>query len=97
MAGAQDATTAALVGFLASMVTLLISKWWDSGAQDRRTLSENRRADDREKARGLAECQALNDELRARCSDVYADNTALRTILLSRGIVIPPPNHEPIP
>ena len=94
MAATPDATAAALVGGIASLLTLLVSKWWDSGAQDRRLLSENRRADDREKARELADCHALNDELRTRCSEVYADNAALRATLMGRGILIPPTTHD---
>jgi hypothetical protein len=91
----QDPVTIALISGSVAVGTVLLSRRLDSGAEERRTLRDNRRADDRAKAQELTDCEETNDTLRARIAELYADNAALRATLLARNIPLPPPTPSP--
>jgi hypothetical protein len=90
-----DVNLAAMVGGVASVMTIVISKWFDSGAQERRTLTENRREDDRAKAIELADCEKSRDDMRVRCSQLWAENAVLKATLIAHNITLPPSFGEP--
>jgi hypothetical protein len=85
-----DVNLAAMVGGAASVLTVVISRWFDSGAQDRRTIIDNRREDDRAKAIELADCEKSRDDMRAKCSQLWADNAVLKATLIAHNIPLPP-------
>jgi hypothetical protein len=88
----QDPVTVAVISGSVAVCTVMLSRWLDSGAEERRTVRDNRRADDRAKDKELTDCEATNDALRARIAELYADVAALRATLLAKGIQLPPPS-----
>jgi uncharacterized protein YlxW (UPF0749 family) len=82
--------TALMVGTLASLLTLVVSKRLDASHTDRRRAADDRRADERDRVHELERCEEAKEMLRDQVSALRADNAGLRATLAAKGIPLPP-------
>ena len=106
MTPAPDATvTVAIVAGCASLGTLVLSKWFDANASQRREATEERRLADRvaldaqheaerEAKHDLEMCQIVCERLRDERAVLLSDRAWLRALLAANGIAVP---HAPEP
>ena len=89
MAVTPDATQAAIVGAIASLLTIGLSKWLDATSADRRDQANARREADREAKNDLALCEITCERLREKQGELLSERAYLRGLLAAHDVTIP--------